>query len=244
MAETVNTYQFVADWVMRRAVKGETRVLDYGCGAGQIVGLLHARGILAYGCDVFYEGGDYSGDIPAALRPQIRRMEGGAIPFEDASFDIVVSNQVFEHVPDMQAQILEIARVLRPGGVALNVFPDAGVWREGHCGVPFLHWFPKGGAIRVYYAAAARALGLGFHTQGKTTMQWARDFCVWLDKWTYYRPLREIDARFSRTIGDTVHMEEAWFSARFNGRFDWLPLPLQRICVRKGAGVVLVSSRV
>jgi len=239
----VNTYEFVAEWVTARIEKNEARVLDYGCGAGQIVGLLRAQGVSAYGCDVFYEGGDYSNSVPVELRSLVRRMEGGTIPFEDASFDVVTSNQVFEHVPDMQAQLREIARVLRPGGIALNVFPDASVWREGHCGIPFLHWFPKGSKLRVYYAALARACGLGAHKEGKSIMQWARGFCTWLDDWTYYRPLAEIHERFSRAVGITSHAEEDWFSARFNGRFDWLPISLRRLCVRKVAGIVLVSVR-
>jgi SAM-dependent methyltransferase len=239
----VNTYELVADWVAHQVGKRPARVLDYGCGAGQIVGLLRARGVTAYGCDVFYEGGDYSSNVPEDLRALVRRMEGGTIPFEDASFDIVVSNQVFEHVPDMQAQLREISRVLRPGGIAFNVFPDAGVWREGHCGIPFLHWFPKRTRLRVYYAALARAFGLGAHKEGKSIMQWARDFCAWLDNWTYYRPLAEIQERFAGSVGDTKHAEEDWFSARFDGRFDWLPISLRRLCVRKIAGVVLVSVR-
>ena len=99
----MKTYEFVADWVSQHKVDGQFRVLDYGCGAGQIVGLLRDRGLQAFGCDVFYEGGDYSNDVPPALRSQIRRMQQGTIPFEDHSFDVVISNQVFEHVSDMEA---------------------------------------------------------------------------------------------------------------------------------------------
>jgi SAM-dependent methyltransferase len=239
----LNTYEFVAKWITTHVGNRPARVLDYGCGAGQIVALMRARGITVFGCDVFYGGGDYSDSVPTELRPFVRRMEDGKIPFENASFDVVVSNQVFEHVPDMEQALREIARVLRPGGIALNVFPDAKVWREGHCGIPFLHWFAKGSTLRIYYAAVGRAIGLGYHKQGKSIMRWARDFCLWLDDWTYYRPIAEIHERFRRLIGDTRHAEEEWLSARFNGRLDWLPTALRRICVRKAGGMVLVSVR-
>jgi SAM-dependent methyltransferase len=239
----VNTYEFVSGWVKQRLAGRRGSVLDYGCGAGQIIELLRAAGVDAWGCDVFYEGGDYSTQIPAELQPFIRRITDVAIPYEDGRFDIVLSNQVFEHVPDMEQALREIARVLKPGGTALNVFPDHGVWREGHCGIPFLHWFPKGTQPRVYYAACLRSLGLGNYTAGKSIMRWSRDFCDWLDLWTYYRPRAEIHERLNRVIGATVHAEEQWLSARFEGHFDALPTGLQRLIVRKMAGLTLVSVK-
>ena len=41
--------------------KVEAKVLDFGCGAGQIVKVLRDSGISAFGCEAFYDGG---GDIP------------------------------------------------------------------------------------------------------------------------------------------------------------------------------------
>jgi SAM-dependent methyltransferase len=239
----VNTYEFVSSWVTQQLAGRPGRVLDYGCGAGQIIKQLRTAGVDAWGCDVFYEGGDYSTQIPAELQPFIRRITVAAIPYEDSRFDIVLSNQVFEHVPDMDEALREIARVLKPGGTALNVFPDRGVWREGHCGIPFLHWFPKGTKLRVYYAACLRSLGLGNFTEGKSIMHWSRDFCDWLDKWTYYRTRDDIHERFNRVIGETTHAEEQWLRARFNGRFDAMPTELQRFIVRKMAGLTLVSVK-
>jgi len=169
-------------------------------------------------------------------------MAGDVIPFDSGAFDLVLSNQVFEHVPDMEVAVHEIARVLRPGGIALNVFPDRGVWREGHCGIPFLHWFPKHSRVRLYYAATLRALGMGYFKKDLSVMRWSRDFCEWLDKWTYYRSRREILERFNRLIGTTAHAEEDWLRARFDGKLDALPVALQRLIVRKVAGVVLVST--
>lgn len=238
----MNTYEFCASWVARQAAVG-ARVLDYGCGAGQLVGLLRACGCNASGCDVFYEGGDYSTDIPAELRPHIARMEGDRIPFPDGTFDFVISNQVMEHVPNLDTVVREIARVLKPGGKALNLFPDRGVWREGHCGVPLLHRFPKHSAPRVYYAALFRALGIGLHKEDKPVMKWARDFCTWLDNWTYYRPMSEIHQTFARHFGSTTHREDLWFDARFGGRGQFLPRQLRQMIVRKFAGLTLVSVR-
>jgi len=59
-------------------------------------------------------------------------MDGDRTPFVTGSFDLVINNQVLEHVTDLDVVVHEIARVLKPGGSCLSLFPDKGVWREGH----------------------------------------------------------------------------------------------------------------
>ena len=46
------------------------------------------------------------------------------LPFDDGAFDAVVSFQVIEHVPSVDAYLAEVARVLRPGGTFLCATPD------------------------------------------------------------------------------------------------------------------------
>ena len=235
-ASTVDNYEFCAHWA---AGRGAT-VLDYGCGAGQTVGILRSSGVDAYGCDVFYGGGSYEEMVPAGLRCAVRRMSDSRIPFQDETFDVVVSNQVLEHVADLDAALREIRRVLKPDGVTLNLFPHREVWREGHCGIPFLHRFRKGGRSRIYYAAALRSLGMGEWKGGKSSMQWSRDFCSWLDQWTYYRSLEELHVTFERHFSSTEHIEREWLLARLPvGRY--FPPTVQQILARKAAGIVLVS---
>lgn len=227
----MNNYEFCAQWA---ETKG--KVLDYGCGAGQVVALMRSKGTDASGCDVFYGGNVERSDgvVSEALQPHIRRMENGLIPYPDASFDAVVSNQVFEHVPDMALALREVARVLKPGGTFLALFPDRGVWREGHCGIPFLHWFPKGSGLRVYYAAALRGLGAGYNKGDfPGVMNWARSFCKWLDDWTYYRTSLEIDGAFAKHFA-VVDIEPEWLAKRGLK----LPAWLARMVSRKLAGRV------
>jgi SAM-dependent methyltransferase len=56
--------------------------------------------------------------LQARPRHQVLRMDVSELQFPDQSFDLVYSRAVFHHLPDAQRAIREVARVLRPGGVA------------------------------------------------------------------------------------------------------------------------------
>ena len=187
-------HQFLLRFVQQRASAGDERFLDFGCGGGEVVEAARSLGLDMYGADTFYEGSNARQVVEerGLLGGAIRETTEHGMDFPDAHFDGIVSNQVFEHVFDMEGALDEIVRVLKPSGFLLALFPDRGVWREGHCGVPFLHRFRRGSRARLIYATAARALGTGYFTEGKSRVQWARDFCDWIDAYTCYRPRREV----------------------------------------------------
>lgn len=246
----MNNYEFCANYLesLSCGKRQPVTVLDYGCGAGQIVNLLIHQGIDAKGVDVFYAGGDHSNRVPPELMGEkIKPITNGIIPYEDNSFDFVVNNQVLEHVEDIDHVLAEIHRVLKPSGLVLSLFPDKGVWREGHCGIPFLHKFPKGSKSRVYYAALLRTLGMGHFKQNNSALQWSRDFCNWLDRWTYYRSYPEICAAFNRNFIEIQHIEEIWLQERFGIRAriltGWLPIPTRRWIVKKLGGMVFTCTK-
>ena len=62
-----------------------------------------------------------SGDIDP--RKAMRRLDMTAIDLPDASFDLVLVNHVFEHVPDDQRAMREVRRVLAPGGMLITQHP-------------------------------------------------------------------------------------------------------------------------
>lgn len=117
----------------------------------------------------------------------------------------------------------------------LGLFPDKSVWREGHCGIPFLHWFPKGSTVRIYYSTIIRLCGFGHHKNDKTSLQWSRDFCNWLDRWTYYRDYSQISLELSVWFKPPVHIEPQWLDLRMK-----LPLPasVKKMIVNKLGGLV------
>ena len=246
----MDNYEFIAMWLNRARAGKIVSALDYGCGDGKLVKLLHqSPGVKAFGCDVFYGGGDDYAAVDSHLLESniVRRMDGNTIPFDNATFDFVTNNQVMEHVDILDDALAEIWRVLKPGGMVLSLFPDKGVWREGHCGVPFLHRFPKGD-VRIYYAGAWRILGFGYHKGNKSVMRWSRDFCRYLDKWTYYRTRQEIDSAYEKYFCDIRRIEDYWLQQRLGGSraivvAALFPASIQKLIVRKLCGMVFSARK-
>jgi hypothetical protein len=136
--------------------------------------------------------------------------------------------------------------VLKPGGVVLSLFPDKSVWREGHCGIPFLHWFPKNSRATVYYAAGFRILGFGYHKETKNVMLWSRDFCEWLDKWTHYRTRQELYSTYRKYFLDLEHIEDYWLQLRLGRKkplATYMPTVIQKLVVKKLAGMAFIARK-
>lgn len=75
-----------------------------------------------------------------------RLTSGVELPFPDASFDVVVSNHVVEHVGDRAMQrrhLEEIGRVLAAGGIGYVATPNRWAVMEPHFHVPALSWPPR-----------------------------------------------------------------------------------------------------
>ena len=104
------------------------RVLDFGCGAGSMVEEYCGAGYQAFGCDIRVARES------ERLRPIAE--ETLTLPFADASFDFVFSDQVLEHVQDHLSAFAEIARVMKPGAISLHIFPAKLKPTEGHLFVP------------------------------------------------------------------------------------------------------------
>lgn len=68
------------------------------------------------------------------------------LPFEDNSFDVVISNHVIEHVGDSDAQVqhlCELRRVMRSDGCGYLAVPNRWMLVEPHYRLPFLSWLPR-----------------------------------------------------------------------------------------------------
>jgi SAM-dependent methyltransferase len=93
------------------------RILDIGCSRG-----FYVRALAEYGSDVV--GVDISDDALArAVTDRVERGDATRLRFETGTFDKVFSLHTVEHVPDSAAFVNEVARVLKPGGMAIVVYP-------------------------------------------------------------------------------------------------------------------------
>ena len=94
---------------------GFNRVLDVGCGDGQISRLAARMGSTnVVGIDPTWNQVAVAAE--RAGGPAFARAGAADLPFADGTFDAVVACLVFEHIRDVDSAIAEVARVLRPGG--------------------------------------------------------------------------------------------------------------------------------
>lgn len=136
------------------------RILDAGCGDGRLISFIHRAlkavrpGILleVSGFDVVDHGVQAAGFMEKAIEtlatrvPDVNWAErikllyvGNSWDFPDKYFDIVLSNQVLEHVHDKPFFFRESYRVLRDGGYAIHLSPLVHYIYEGHLYLPWVH---------------------------------------------------------------------------------------------------------
>ena len=119
------------------------RCLDIGSGSGGIAARLANSFRITIGVDV----------DPYSVRYGVEHYQvsglhqfvgsGSHLPFPDSSFDVVISNHVYEHVDDPASMIEEIYRVLCADGVCYFAADNKYVVIEPHHHLPFLSWLPR-----------------------------------------------------------------------------------------------------
>jgi len=214
-----------------------------------------AAGLEIFGADVYYGGSKTREEAERSglLGEWVHEIREGRLPFPDAFFGLLTNNQVMEHVEDLEAVLREMHRVLVPGGTLLSMFPSRDVFREGHIGIPFSHWFARDSRLRFYYTWALRSLGLGtWKEQAPSRRQWAIDKLRWIDTYTRYRSRREIFGTYGRYFQSECREPDyiryrlrTHRSGPFLARLLNLPLatPLATAPFRKLAFLVIVSCK-
>lgn len=115
------------------------RLLDLGCDAGMrtmwVAERIGAREV--HGVEIV----EHRAKLAAARGVVVASADlCSPLPYEDEHFDVVISNQVIEHLPDTDLFLHEIHRVLRPGGIAVISTENLAAWHN--IGALLFGWLP------------------------------------------------------------------------------------------------------
>lgn len=152
------------------------KVLDIGCGdAGVIIALAEA-GASVSGLEL---------DPASLVRGRLRAEEHGvdvdlregvaeALPFPAGTMDLVILDNVLEHVTDRERTLAEIHRVLRPGGLLYMVTPKPlslySLWNDPHYDLAGLVLLPR--RLQIWYFERVRGGGEGTYDVGVIPTRW------------------------------------------------------------------------
>ncbi|NLV78609.1 MAG: methyltransferase domain-containing protein [Rhodococcus sp.] len=161
----------------RLGVRPGCRAIDIGAGAGRHSFELYRRGadVVAFDrsaddmkavADMFVAM-ELEGEAPEGALARAEVGDALALPYDDATFDVVLISEVLEHVPEDERAIAELVRVLRPGGVAAVTVPR---WLpEKVCwALSDAYHEVEGGHVRIYKAdeLAAKLTRAGLVVRG------------------------------------------------------------------------------
>lgn len=131
LAEFLDRYWFAPPVALWRSIEARALaqvdfpapMLDFGCGDGMFTDAVFGKQPGIVGVDIA------TGELPTARDSGVywrgvQFGDGHHLPYADGSFGSVYSNSVVEHIPDPHNVIVELARVLRPGGVLVLTVPS------------------------------------------------------------------------------------------------------------------------
>jgi SAM-dependent methyltransferase len=143
----------------RLGLRPGERVLDMGCGAGRHAFEMYRRGADVIALDQnadelatvseWFAAMRAEGGLPEQAEADVKEGDAMGLPFADGEFDRVVAAEVLEHIPEDDAAIAELVRVLRPGGtIAVTVprwLPEKVCWLLSDA-----YHEVEGGHVRIY----------------------------------------------------------------------------------------------
>ncbi|HEX8693061.1 MAG TPA: class I SAM-dependent methyltransferase [Longimicrobium sp.] len=146
------------------------RVLDIGCGDAGVLIAFAERGARCAGIELDEKSLE-RGRVRAeehGVEVDLRRGIAEELPWPDGSFDLVILDNVLEHVTDRGKTLREIHRVLRPGGLLYQVTPKPfalySLWNDPHYDLAGLVLMPR--SMQIWYFEKVRGGGEGTYDVG------------------------------------------------------------------------------
>jgi 2-polyprenyl-3-methyl-5-hydroxy-6-metoxy-1,4-benzoquinol methylase len=188
-----------------RWVPRNVRVLDIGCGFGETLGYHKARG-----CDVY--GVEADENIRRVSESFGFNVHVGLFNAEDyapSSFDYVTMDQVLEHVANPLEVLRGVAKVLKPGGLAIVSVPNVSGWGAWVFGRRWINWHAP--YHMQFYSVpsmqqATKLSSLAIeHTETVTSSAWL--YYQWLHLLTY--PSEGTPSKFWARVGNLSFVQKA-----------------------------------
>jgi SAM-dependent methyltransferase len=206
-------------------------VLDVGCGAGQSLLELRAMGAEAYGIEAD------ANIAPTAIRHNLRIHIGSIYddPFPGVEFDLIILNQVLEHIPEPAALLAALAGRLKRGGRLILSVPNTNSiycwlfrkrWINWH--VPYhQHHFNRASLAALAYRTGWRLLGVRTITP---------------NLWTVLQ-LRTLSVPARRGVPSPMWASNASAAAQGGGLGRRITGPALRVAKRLGLPVIGLVNR-
>jgi SAM-dependent methyltransferase len=142
-------------------------ILDLGCGPGTLVFQAARRGYDAVGIDLAQDKIELAAlwvdalGYPQEWKSRVRIEDGGDLPFDEQTFDVVSSYHVLEHVADLPSVLHEAVRVTKRGGWLDLRAPDYRMSYDTHYCMPWPRFMPPAQSRRWVEAMGRPAGGIG-----------------------------------------------------------------------------------
>ena len=158
------------------------RILDAGCGNCELISFLQTyvpkfnqnMPVEVYGFDVYdseIQFSDYFKKAQSMLAGKFSHIDWQSRlhiignrdpwPFDNDFFDVVVSNQVLEHIHDPASFLSQNWRILKDEAFAVHLFPLKNYFFEGHIHLPFAHRIKRWGMLYQYIKIMSK-IGMGY----------------------------------------------------------------------------------
>ena len=137
-------------------LKREAVILDHGCGSCSTILYLLCLGYKnIWGIDISCDEEKLNSFLKNICQFEEKRIfnyDGKTLPFKSKKFDLIISQQVLEHVryENQEITIKEQSRVMKSGGYAYYQIPHLFVPYEAHTKTWFIHWLPRKIALLFY----------------------------------------------------------------------------------------------
>ena len=199
--------------------KKDLKILDFGCGIGNLLNVLNESDINCelYGVDIFENQSLFEIAKENAPFAQIKRIK----PYEKfdfgEKFDIILSNQVFEHIENLDDVYQHLSKILKPNGIIFCGFPTKEIIIEPHLKIPFIHIFDKESKALHCYLKISMFLRLGqFSRRGfnnKKYLENRKNFCK---NQIFYLSLHDHMELLNRNFSKVFTINDLWLKHKRN----------------------------